>query len=161
MKTATVLMAALVAGAMSFASGAFAQTVHYPGGKSTFDGKCAVCHQAGGKGMDGLAPPLVEYPGKYAGSADGRAQLGHTVLYGMFGPIKVKEKSYNFKMPSFASLSDEEIADVLNYVVFDLNAQHGSAKPFDVAEVKAWRAGPLDQTAVHQRRDAVVKGLGL
>jgi hypothetical protein len=79
----------------------------------------------------------------------------------MFGPIKVKEKSYNFKMPSFASLSDEEIADVLNYVVFDLNAEHGSAKPFDVAEVKAWRAGPLDQTAVHQRRDAVVKGLGL
>ena len=60
MKTATVLMAALLAGAMSFASGAFAQTVHYPGGKSTFDGKCAVCHQAGGKGMDGLAPPLVE-----------------------------------------------------------------------------------------------------
>lgn len=161
MKTASVLMAALAAGAMSLASGTFAQTVHYPGGKSTFDGKCAVCHQAGGKGMDGLAPPLVEYPGKYAGSPDGRAQLGHTVMYGMFGPIKVKEKSYNFKMPSFASLSDEEIADVLNYVVFDLNAQHGSAKPFDAVEVKAWRAAPLDQTAVHQRRDAVVKGLGL
>nr|WP_244158646.1 cytochrome c [Caballeronia fortuita] len=154
-------MTALVVGAMVFATGASAQTVHYPGGKSTFDGKCAVCHQAGGKGMDGLAPPLVEYPGKYASSSDGRAQLGHTVMYGMFGPIKVKEKSYNFKMPSFASLSDEEIADVLNYVVFDLNAQHGSAKPFDASEVKAWRAGPLDQTAVHQRREAVVKGLGL
>jgi mono/diheme cytochrome c family protein len=154
-------MAATFAGAVSLGSQAFAQTVHYPGGKSTFDGKCAVCHQAGGKGMDGLAPPLVEYPGKYAGSSDGRAQLGHTVMYGMFGPIKVKEKSYNFKMPSFASLSDEEIADVLNYVVFDLNAEHGAAKPFDAAEVKAWRAGPLDGSAVHQRRDAVVKGLGL
>ena len=161
MKTARALMAALAAGAIGLAPQAFAQTVNYPGGKSTFDGKCAVCHQAGGKGMDGLAPPLVEYPGMYAGTPDGRAQLGHTVLYGMFGPIKVKEKNYNFKMPSFASLSDEELADVLNYVVFDLNAQHGSAKPFDAAEIKALRATPLDQTAVHQHREAVVKGLGL
>ncbi|BAN25416.1 c-type cytochrome [Caballeronia insecticola] len=161
MKTSRSLISALVAGALVLSSSAFAQAVHYPGGKATFDGKCAVCHQAGGKGMDGLAPPLVEYPGKYASSSDGRAQLGHTVLYGMFGPIKVKDKSYNFKMPSFAALSDEEIADVLNYVVFDLNAQHGAAKPFDAAEVKAWRAGPIDASAVHQRRDAVVKGLGL
>ncbi|WP_027209957.1 c-type cytochrome [Burkholderia sp. WSM2232] len=138
-----------------------AQTVHYPGGKSTFDGKCAVCHQAGGKGMDGLAPPLVEYPGRYAGANDGRAQLGHTVLYGMFGPIKVKDKTYNFKMPSFATLSDAEIADVLNYVVFDLNAEHGGARPFDAAEIHALRANPLDASAVHRQRDAVVKGLGL
>ena len=71
MNTASVLMAALAAGAMSFASQSFAQTMHYPGGKATFDGKCAVCHQAGGKGMDGLAPPLVDYPGKYAGSPEG------------------------------------------------------------------------------------------
>jgi mono/diheme cytochrome c family protein len=138
-----------------------AQTVHFPGGKSTFDGKCAVCHQAGGKGMDGLAPPLVEYPGKYADTKDGRTQLGDTVLYGMFGPIKVKEKNYNFKMPSFATLSDAEIADVLNYVVFDLNAQHGNAKPFDAAEIHALRANTLDASAVHQQRGAVVKGLGL
>lgn len=138
-----------------------AQSVHYPGGKATFDGKCAVCHQAGGKGMDGLAPPLVEYPGKYADAKDGRAHLGHTVLYGMFGPIKVKEKSYNFKMPSFATLSDAEIADVLNYVVFDLNAQHGSAKPFGEAEIQTLRANTLDAAAVHRQREAVVKGLGL
>jgi mono/diheme cytochrome c family protein len=140
---------------------ASAQTVHYPGGKSTFDGKCAVCHQAGGKGMDGLAPPLVDYPGKYADAKEGREQLGHTVLYGMFGPIKVKDKTYNFKMPSFASLSDAEIADVLNYVVFDLDAQHGNAKPFDATEIHALRATALDASVVHQQRDAVVKSLGL
>ena len=147
--------------ALAAASQVPAQTVHYPGGKATFDSKCAVCHQAGGKGMDGLAPPLVEYPGKYAGAKDGRAQLGHTLLYGMFGPIKVKEKNYNFKMPSFAALSDAEIADVLNYVVLDLNADHGSAKPFDAAEIHALRGDTLDASAVHQQRDAVVKGLGL
>jgi mono/diheme cytochrome c family protein len=140
---------------------AIAQTVHFPEGRTTFDTKCAVCHQAGGKGMDGLAPPLVEYPGKYAESKVGRAQLGHTVLYGMFGPIKVRDKTYNFKMPSFTTLSDAEIAEVLNYVVFDLNAQHGAAKPFDAAEIHTLRGNALDASAVHRQRDAVVKGAGL
>ncbi|CDY75435.1 Methylamine dehydrogenase light chain precursor [Caballeronia glathei] len=158
MRLVNTLMAAALACGSSFAC---AQAVQYAGGKATFDGKCVVCHQAGGKGMDGLAPPLVEYPGKYAGSDDGRKHLGHTLLSGMFGPIKVKDKNYNFKMPAFASLSDAEIADVLNYVVFDLNAQHGNAKPFDAAEIKALRAAPVDASAVHQRREGVVKGLGL
>lgn len=143
------------------ASSAHAQSVQYAGGKATFDGKCVVCHQAGGKGMDGLAPPLVEYPGKYAASDEGRKHLGTTLLYGMFGPIKVKEKNYNFKMPSFASLSDAEIADVLNYVVFDLNAAHGDAKPFDAAQIQALRANPVDGSAVHRQRESVVKSLGL
>jgi mono/diheme cytochrome c family protein len=158
MKVTTTLIAAALACGASFAE---AQAVQYAGGKTTFDGKCVVCHQAGGKGMDGLAPPLVEYPGKYAGTDEGRRHLGHTVLYGMFGPIKVKDKSYNFKMPSFASMSDAEIAEVLNYVVFDLNAQHGSAKPFDAEQIKALRASPIDGSAVHAQRESVVKSLGL
>jgi mono/diheme cytochrome c family protein len=158
MKIMTTLIAAALSCGVSVAQ---AQAVQYAGGKATFDGKCVVCHQAGGKGMDGLAPPLVEYPGKYAGTDEGRRHLGYTVLYGMFGPIKVKDKSYNFKMPSFASMSDDEIAEVLNYVVFDLNAQHGSAKPFDAAQIKALRANPVDGSAVHAQREGVVKSLGL
>lgn len=158
MKIMTTLIAAALSCGVSVAQ---AQAVQYAGGKATFDGKCVVCHQAGGKGMDGLAPPLVEYPGKYAGTDEGRRHLGYTVLYGMFGPIKVKEKTYNFKMPSFASLSDAEIADVLNYVVFDLNAAHGNAKPFDAAQIQALRANPVDGSAVHRQRESVVKSLGL
>ena len=62
------------------------------------------------------APPLTEYPGKYATAETGRAQLVATLLHGMFGEIKVRDKHYNFKM-SFASASDDDIAHVLNYVV--------------------------------------------
>lgn len=137
------------------------QAVHYPAGKSLFDAQCAVCHQAGGKGQDGLAPPLTEYPGKYAAAETGRAQLVATLLHGMFGEIKVHDKSYNFKMPSFASASDDDIAHVLNYVVFDLDAQHGDAKPFTAADIRAARAKEMDGTAVHAQRAVVVKGLGL
>ncbi|AWV02300.1 cytochrome c [Burkholderia sp. JP2-270] len=137
------------------------QAVHYPAGKSLFDAQCAVCHQAGGKGQDGLAPPLTEYPGRYAAVEAGRAQLVETLLHGMFGEIKVHDKSYNFKMPSFASASDDDIAHVLNYVVFDLDAQRGSAKPFTAAEIRAARAKEMDGTAVHAQRAVVVKELGL
>jgi mono/diheme cytochrome c family protein len=156
-------IAALIAAAASFAmaGAAHAQTVHYAGGKSMFDAQCAVCHQAGGKGQDGLAPPLTEYPGKYSTTSPGRAQLTSTVVHGMFGEIKVNDKSYNFKMPSFASASDEDLAQVLNYVVFDLNEKHGDAKPFTAADIKAARAQTLDSAAVHTQRAAVVKGLGL
>jgi mono/diheme cytochrome c family protein len=157
------IAAACIAAAASFATAgvAHAQTIHYPAGKSTFDAQCAVCHQAGGKGQDGLAPPLTEYPGKYSTTAQGRAQLTSTVVHGMFGEIKVNDKSYNFKMPSFASASDEDLAQVLNYVVFDLNAKHGDAKPFTAADIKAARAQTMDSSAVHSQRAAVVKGLGL
>lgn len=137
------------------------QDVRYSAGKSFFDAQCVVCHQAGGKGQDGLAPPLIEYPGKYATVAPGRAQLASTVLHGMFGEIAVRDKNYNFRMPSFASVSSEDLAEVLNYVVFDLNAQHGDAKPFTAAEIEAARQQPMDGAAVHAQRAIVTKGLGL
>ena len=157
------LAALCIAAAASIAvtGTAHAQSVHYPAGKSMFDAQCAVCHQAGGKGQDGLAPPLTEYPGKYSTTSQGRAQLTSTVVHGMFGEIKVHDKSYNFKMPSFASASDEDLAQVLNYVVFDLNAQHGDAQPFTAADIKAARAQTMDSAAVHAQRAVVTKGLGL
>ncbi|MFJ1208264.1 c-type cytochrome [Burkholderia pyrrocinia] len=159
-KIVAACVAAVAAMALPGIAGA-QQAVHYPAGKSLFDAQCAVCHQAGGKGQDGLAPPLTEYPGKYAAAEAGRAQLVATLLHGMFGEIKVHDKSYNFKMPSFASASDDDIAHVLNYVVFDLNAQQGNAKPFTAADIRAARAKDMDGTAVHAQRAVVVKGLGL
>lgn len=137
------------------------QAARFPVGASLFATNCAVCHQAGGKGQDGLAPPLTDYPGKYSTTAPGRTQLTATVVHGMFGEIKVHDKSYNFKMPSFASMSDDDLAQLLNYVVFDLNPQHGSAKPFTAAEIHATRAQSLDGAAVHAQRAVVTKGLGL
>ncbi|MBY4867170.1 cytochrome c [Burkholderia anthina] len=163
-KQAGKIVVACMAAAAGFALPGFAgaqQVVHYPAGKSLFDAQCAVCHQAGGKGQDGLAPPLTEYPGKYASADAGRAQLTATLLHGMFGEIEVRDKHYNFKMPSFASASDDDIANVLNYVVFDLNEQHGSAKPFTAADIRAARAKEMDGTAVHAQRAIVTKGLGL
>ena len=157
-----VVASMTVAAAFMLAGAAGAQeAVHYPAGKSLFDTQCAVCHQAGGKGQDGLAPPLTELPGRYAANAQGRTQLGLTVLNGMFGTIAIKDKTYNFKMPSFRTESDEDLASVLNYLVFDVNAKHTGAKPFTAAEVKALRATQMDGAQVREHRDATLKSLGL
>lgn len=149
--------------ALGIATGtAHADAIRFPAGKTTFDARCAVCHQAGGKGQDGLAPPLTAYPGHYAASAQGRHQLPDTVLHGMYGEIRVADKTYNFKMPNFDSLSDDELAQVLNYVVFDLSgSSHGAAKPYTAAEIKAARAKAMDAGAVYAQRAAVTKALGL
>lgn len=159
-KGVVACMAAVAAFALPAAAHA-QEAVHYPVGKSLFDAQCAVCHQAGGKGQDGLAPPLTDYPGKYAAAEAGRTQLIATLLHGMFGEIEVHDKRYNFKMPSFASASDDDIAHVLNYVVFDLNARHGDAKPFTAADIRAARVKQMDGTAVHAQRAVVIKRLGL
>lgn len=150
----------VLTGMLAAAPAAHADGVQFAAGKTIFDGKCVVCHQAGGKGQDGLAPPLTDMPGRYAGNDDGRKQLGLTVLNGMFGAISLGGKTYNFKMPSFRSMSDDELASVLNYVVFDLNAQHGAAKPISADEIKALRATEMDGAQVREHRDVALKSIG-
>ena len=155
-----ILFAALVAGTFAAAPHVYAEGLQFDGGKTVFDSKCVVCHQAGGNGQDGLAPPLTELPGRYATNDEGRKQLGLTVLNGMFGAISLDGKTYNFKMPSFKAMTDEELASVLNYVVFDLNAKHGDAKPLTAADIKSLRATEMDGSQVRAHRDVALKSLG-
>lgn len=69
---------------------------------------CAACHQAKGAGIPDVFPPLRGNPVVNASSPDNLMQV---VLKGI-----PKQGKY-IPMPSFASrLSDQQIADVLNYV---------------------------------------------
>ena len=73
---------------------------------------CMQCHMANGKGIPGTFPPL-------AGSnwlKDKRQESIHAVKYGQTGQIEVNGVIYNSVMVTMG-LSDEEIADVLNYVM--------------------------------------------
>jgi mono/diheme cytochrome c family protein len=131
-------------------------------GRAIFGARCAVCHQTDGRGMDGLAPPLTDYPARYVAIAPGRRQLIQTVLNGMYGDVAVNGKHYNFRMPSFAALSDAEIASVLNYVAFDLAGRKPThALPLRAEDVHALRAEPLDGEQVRQRRAALLQTLGM
>lgn len=103
-------------------------------GAQIFAARCAACHQANGKGLPGVFPPL-------AGSAWVMGDPGtalQIVLHGMTGPIEVLGTTYNGVMPAFASeLSDNEIGAVLSHV----RAQWGNnAAPIDGTTAAAARA---------------------
>lgn len=81
-------------------------------GQKVYESTCIVCHQKNGAGVPRLNPPLVKT--KYV--LGDKAQLAQIVLKGLNQPIEVEGETYNNVMPSFAQLTDEQIADVLTYV---------------------------------------------
>ena len=148
-----VLVALLIA-ACSGAAGA--------SGSEMFAARCSPCHQPGGGGVPGLYPPLKDTVGRYLRVPVGRVYLAHAVSFGMMGTIASEGGTYNGFMQPWTQLTDAEIADVLNYVLVDLNAArlpHGFV-PFTADEVHALRAHHLTFDDVRHERDALMKALG-
>ncbi|MDP7061736.1 MAG: c-type cytochrome [Planctomycetota bacterium] len=81
-------------------------------GASVYRNLCSACHSADGAGAPGLAPPLA---GSDWLDRSGR-ELSTIVLDGLSGPIKVSGQDYDMDMPPLATLSDKQVADVLNWV---------------------------------------------
>ena len=136
-------------------------SVRYSAGAASFQSNCVVCHGRDGAGSPSLAPPLTNYPARYIATPEGRRQLAMTVVYGMFGDITVEQKHYNFKMPEFAKLSDDALAAVVNFVVFDLAHASEDSTPLSAVEVAAERSQPAVANAVRQHRAALLVAMGL
>src|SRR6516225_4913379 len=128
-------------------------------GWGLFVSHCATCHQVTGKGVPGIYPPLAGSVGRYVAVSGGRAYLIHTVLNGMGGKIQVGSDTFEGDMASWSQLSDQEVADVLNYVLTAFNTKllPKSFKPISAAEVKAGRAIRFSSAQLHAERDALLK----
>jgi mono/diheme cytochrome c family protein len=131
-------------------------------GHNVFISNCAVCHQPDGKGAPSVYPPLADTVGKYVALKDGRTYIIDVVSFGMGGKIDSGGDSFEGDMPPWPQLSDQEVADVLTYVLTGLNAKVLPAdfKPISPDEVKTERAKQLTAAAVHTERDALIKQLG-
>ncbi|RMG31929.1 MAG: cytochrome c [Bacteroidetes bacterium] len=97
-------------------------------------GLCVTCHMADGKGQEGLFPPLAN--SDYLMGDRKRAIL--QVLNGAVGEMVVNGVTYNGAMPGMgATLSDEQVADVLNYVMNSWgNENEDMIKPEEVAALR-------------------------
>jgi nitrite reductase (NO-forming) len=96
-------------------------------GKAIFNQTCVACHQADGKGIPNVFPPLAA--SDFLNQNKERAI--ETVIKGRQGIITVNGSNFNGIMPP-QNLSDEQIASVLNYVY----SQWGnSGKKVAVSEV--------------------------
>jgi nitrite reductase (NO-forming) len=81
-------------------------------GKEVYILYCQNCHMEDGKGTPDVNPPLakadyLKNPSK---------TLINIILTGQSGEVLVNGKTYNLPMASQEYLTDEQIADVLNYV---------------------------------------------
>lgn len=129
-------------------------------GPQSFASRCSMCHQPSGAGLPGQFPRLSGRVSQIATTPDGRRYLAMVLLYGIYGPISVDDKKITGLMPSMGTMSDQDIADVLNHAV----SLKKAAKPvaaFTAAEIAKVRASGK-QTAAQvaaERGRIAAKGL--
>ena len=138
-------------------SSAAAQTADHA---AIFNANCSMCHQLGALGLPGQFPRLAGRADKIAATAAGRNYLEHVVLFGMIGSITVDGTPIvGGVMPPFASLSDRDLAEALDYIVSldDSGKPHWHGPVFKAAEIARVRAEKaLSPTQVHQLRAATL-----
>lgn len=110
-------------------------------GKKQYDTICITCHQANGLGLPGTFPPLAGSEW-VTGSND---RLIRLVVYGMTGPVKVKDVVYSAApMPTIGkvansayNLSDDKVAAVLTYIRHEWG---NTGEPITTEQVAAVRS---------------------
>lgn len=81
-------------------------------GKEVYELYCQSCHMEDGKGTLDINPPVAktDYLKKPSN------HLIEIILKGQSGEIVVNGKKYNTPMPAMEYLSDEQVADVINFI---------------------------------------------
>ncbi len=101
-------------------------------GKKVFLTSCFACHMANGEGLPAVFPPL-------AGSDFLKADKDRAikiVTKGLSGPVTVNGKLFNNMMPP-QEFSDDQVADVLTFVMNTWGNDFGTVNVNDVKRVRA------------------------
>jgi mono/diheme cytochrome c family protein len=101
-------------------------------GSEVFSQICSACHQPGGAGLSGRYPPLKGNPTVQDG-----AYVAGVIDNGKQGEITVLGTTYNGVMPSFSTLTDDDVTAVIAYLQNDFQVPAG---------VTAAPAGPVAGT---------------
>ena len=101
-------------------------------GQEIYKKYCLSCHQASGKGVSGMYPPLLGNPDLKLRSDS----LIMTVLKGKAGRLLVNGNEYAGIMAPQNFLSDEQVSNVLNFVRNGMNKYNIQVKPEEVAAVR-------------------------
>ena len=117
------------------------QQARFETGRTLFTRVCAACHQASGRGLDGLAPPLLDSEW-VLGSPE---RLVRVVLNGLRGNITVLGRQHTGDMPAFGgALNDEQVSSVLTYLRREWGHVAPPIEPEQVRKIRAATAGHTD-----------------
>lgn len=125
---------AVTAAAKANASGTLSQADQIAAGKQLFTGTCSVCHQANGQGLANVFPPLAksDYLAKQT-----REHLIGIPLHGLTGKVTVNGTEYDSVMPPMSQLTDDEVANILTYVLNSWDNPGGQVTKEEVAKTRA------------------------
>lgn len=101
-------------------------------GKALFAGTCSVCHQSNGAGLPGVFPPLAK--SDFLNADPTRAI--RVVEQGLSGKVVVNGQDFDSVMPPMNQLNDDEIANILTYVLNSWDNKGGQIKTTDVKAVR-------------------------
>jgi nitrite reductase (NO-forming) len=101
-------------------------------GKALFAGTCSTCHQADGRGLEGVFPPLAESDW----FAKDRLLVATAILEGVQGKITVNGKDYNSVMPPMNQLTDDEVANISTYVLNSWDNVGGRVTKAEAATIR-------------------------
>ncbi|MDP3857355.1 MAG: copper-containing nitrite reductase [Stagnimonas sp.] len=119
-------------------SGAPTREQQIAAGKTLYSGTCSVCHQVDGAGLPNVFPPLA----KSDYFAQDKERAINAALNGLQGKITVNGKEYNSVMPPMSQLNNDEIANILTYVMNSWGNPGGVVTAGDVAKVRATTKRP-------------------
>ncbi|MFO1337073.1 MAG: copper-containing nitrite reductase [Burkholderiaceae bacterium] len=136
-------LSAVTKAAESAASGTLSLDEQVHAGQALFAGTCSVCHQADGKGLPGVFPPLAK--SDFLAADLNRAT--RVVLQGLNGKVTVNGQEYNSSMPPMTQLTDDEVANILTYVLNSWGNPGGRVSKDDVRKQRA--AAPAAAPAEH------------
>jgi nitrite reductase (NO-forming) len=114
-------------------------------GKALFTGTCSVCHQPNGSGLPGVFPPLAKSDFL---AADPQRAVG-ILLRGLTGKVVVNGQEYNSVMPPMNQLNDDEVANILTYVLNAWGNPGGSIRADDVRKARAQPPAAAAAAAAH------------
>lgn len=124
-------------------------------GQAVFNQVCAACHQPGGKGLAGLAPPLAGSLAPLLAQADGRRYVAQVLVHGLSGRILSQGQTFNLAMAPQSALSDAELVAVAGYVAKDLNDSPGRGPGLE--DIASARAAHPSHKELRELRERLLK----
>ncbi len=131
----------LATAAAAAAQGTLTLEQQVAAGRTLFNGTCSVCHQDGGQGIPNVFPPLA----KSDYLKGDRKRLIGVPLNGLSGAVTVNGAPFNSIMPPMSQLNDDEVANILTFVLNSWDNPGGRVTAEEVTGIR--RATPRPQGA--------------
>jgi nitrite reductase (NO-forming) len=114
------------------AQGAPSKEAQIAAGRALFQGTCSTCHQPDGKGLPSVFPPLAQSD---VLKADPKRAV-EIALNGLSGPVVVNGQTFNSVMPPMSQLNDDELANIVTFVLNEWGNPGGQITSQQVATVR-------------------------